>query len=67
MGTAKLRTRSIAHRVCKCGYPYSQGEFETLPRSVSIVDGSLYEVRGCVSCQTDMARVVRRRPVDDVD
>lgn len=67
MGTAKLRVRSIAHRVCLCGYPYSRAEFEALPRRAVTVDGTLHEVRSCVACRVDMNRVVRLRPVDDVD
>lgn len=67
MGTAQLRVRSIAHRVCLCGYMYSRAEFEAMPRRTVIVDGTLHEVRSCVSCDTDMNRVVRLRPVDDVD
>jgi len=67
MGTAKLRIKSIAHRVCECGYPYTQDEFEALSHNVLVVDDSIYEVRSCVSCQSGLARLVRRRPVDDVD
>lgn len=67
MGTAKLRIRTIAHRVCQCGYPYARGEFEQLPRHVKTVDGSLFEIRSCVGCDTDMARPIRLRLVDDVD
>jgi len=67
MGTAKLRIQTVTHRVCQCGCTYTQSDFEAIPRRVINVDGGLYEVRSCVSCGTDMARVIRLRVVDEVD
>jgi len=67
MGTATLRLRSIAHRLCQCGFPYSRTEFNALPHRPVTVDGAVHEVRACSSCGSEMGRLVWPRPVDDVD